>query len=175
MADKWQTECTNTFRKLDFWTDKTKDAYWDPKFKRWVYPDTGFPDMRIFANAKYESDYPMVVVEVKTADETRFAFDSWRDTQREWYETYAKQFNNYYWLWIMFGKTRGRGKYPRLPLLIQAERFLKIESGLDRKSMPYDLAKDTGLMLSWNTTTESWSLSGHPFQKVFMRERVMNV
>lgn len=173
MADKWQTECTNTLRKLDLWTDKTRDAYFDPKSKRWVYPDTGFPDMRIFANAKFESDYPMVVFEVKTGDITRFAFDGWRDTQREWYEKYAKQFKNYYWLYIMFGKAINSKQYPRRPLLIQAERFLEIEKELSRKSMPYDIAESTGLMLSWNTTTQSWSFKGHPFEKTFMRERTV--
>lgn len=178
MADKYQPEATRTFRSLECWTDKTKDAYFDPRLKRWIYPETGYPDMRVHINLKkYDPVIPQVCVEVKTGagkKRMRWAFNSWREEQKSWYETYGENFPNYYWFFIMFGDAVNSKKYPRRPLLIQAEQIVKIDRESDRKSIPYQLALDTGMMLKWSSTRKTWDISGHPFEKLFLKERSGN-
>jgi len=175
MADLYQTETTNLFRSIGCWTDRHKDAYWDPKLKRWIYPETGFPDMRVFMSCAYRPKYPIALVEVKTGEGTnreRFAFSSWRQEQRDWYEKHGN-FSLYYWLMIVMGKRIGGKKYGRLAILIPAEEFLQIEMQSARKSISYDQAAESEFRLTWDSGTGGWVIpENHLFYNTFLRERV---
>lgn len=167
MADANHDEARNTFRRAGFHTDHPADAHFaqnvngkivlkKPKFGRADFICTG-NNMGFAVEAKMGTGN----------NKQSFPFRRWETHQRKWALRYQQQYNNTYWLFITLGKyldsyKKGQ-KYPKISILIPANRVLQLEQELDRKSIPYDWARDCEYRLEWNGN-QSWAIPiGHPF------------
>ena len=152
-------------RGYGFWTDKTKDRYWDPRAKRWVYPETGVPDMKISVPSTTPSVWPMAYIEAKTGT-TNLPFKNWKPEQRDWYYKFADR-GLLYWLHITMGHRIGGKKYPRRAILVPAEMFLSWEIESPRLSLSYDQATNSKYCLEWIPGHGFSIPTGHLFYSTF--------
>jgi hypothetical protein len=170
MRDKWQEEATRTLRACGFVPIKLPDYHFDSRGKK-VYPNPGRPDT-FFAGRGHHGGF----VEVKTGrgeHHQRFDFKEWREDQRTWYYQEALPYQASYWLFIVLGERVNGKEYPRIAMLITAERLLQIEQQANKKSLSYEEAVnlDGGhWLLTW-AGDNIWDVPAkHPFAKKHIQQ-----
>lgn len=175
MADKYQVEASRTLNLAGFIAIKPPDFMPSAFGKKNYYPVADRPDT-FFAGHHNQGGF----VEVKTGrgkHQQRFPFEEWRDGQRAWYIEKAKPANAAYWLFITFGRDIRNKKYPRITLLITAQRLLDFEAQATKKSMSHEEAMqldDGKWTLSWVGDNQWCIPKTHPFYKLHMEVKHEN-
>jgi hypothetical protein len=180
MADLYQGEATRSLLHAGLWTEKFLDVQFQNKAGKVtshkeatnrVYPSKGRPDAVYFGMGNGVNT-PGGFVEVKTAQGDkgqRFAFDEWREDQREWYDRYAKPMKLQLWFWLCMGHVINRDPYPRITMLFPVQILIELEQNANRKSLPYSEAVSELAIyqLKW-LGGGKWDIpQTHPFWKQF--------
>lgn len=172
MSDKYQLDVTRSLRTAGFSTMKLPDFVPDPKGRgAGKYPVMGRPDL-FFAGLEGGG-----YVEVKTGTNTSFAFNSWREEQRNFWEKEIRPYDAPYFIAAFAGEGhKGLSRLGRklVCVLIPAQYYLLLEerqATIGRKSLPYEWLETSEFRLDY-AKHKTWVIPElHIFWRILKGER----
>lgn len=163
MADRYHTEGNRTFSPA-FFTVHIPDV--PPKLKGGGY-ENGMADLILCP-----AGLPAVEVKTGTGNHRQsFPFARWSENQRAWAKAWEEKGQGTYWLLIVCGTRAGvaptsKTPYPRIAVLMPRVRVLELEEALGRKSIPYQLLKESEYRLEW-AGNKTWHVpENHLFRQI---------
>jgi len=146
--DTIASEASRSFRKHNWSVNVTRDAVRCPRCGTIIYPDAaaGCFDIRIGVPVWNQENTAWYAVEVKYG-KTAYSFSDFDDKKRKWAESHTGDYSM--WIWLGMGVSIRDEKYPRATYLFPLDLFYRLETTLERKSIPYDCPELDKYKLQW--------------------------